>query len=152
MTVLLGAAIGGIVGFILALPAILAESMRRQKNLPILVDVKEIFGKTLRHEELFVVSLLLHLVLATLAGGIYTLFAERGWLFITGAPYALHSILIFSVFAWLITGGLIFPALHLGFFGRHEGKHTWFELFVAQLLIAFGLWIGFSYYQPFFFG
>ena len=152
MDIFLGAAIGGVVGFVLALPAIIFESMRRQKNLPVLVDVKEIFGKRLTHEELFVVSLFLHLILATLAGGIYTMFAEQGWLFITNAPYALHSILIFTVFAWVVTGGLIFPALHLGFFGRHEGKHVWFELLILQMLTAVGLWLGFSYYQPFFFG
>ncbi len=139
MQIILGCAIGGIVGFLLALPAIVSESMRRVKNLPLLIDVKEIFGKKLTHEELFAVSLLLHLILSTLMGGIYTLFAPR-------------SLLIFSLFAWVAIGALIFPALHLGFFGRHEGPHVWFELLVLQLLTAFGLWIGFSYYQPFFFG
>lgn len=151
MQIFLGAAIGGIVGFVLAIPAIVMESMRRVKNLPFLIDIKEIFGRKLSHEELFAVSLLLHLVIATLLGGVYTLFAEQGWLFITHAPYALYSILIFSALAWVVTGGLIFPALHLGFFGRHEGPHAWFELLILQLLIGLGLWLGFSYYQPFFF-
>lgn len=150
--IFLGAAIGGMVGFVLALPAIISESMRRVKNLPVLVDIKEILGRKLTHEELFVTSLLLHLVISTLAGGIYVLFAEQGWLFITHASYALHSILIFSLFAWAVTGGMIFPALKLGFFGRREGPHVWFELLVLHQLIGFGLWVGFSFYAPFFFG
>ncbi|MEK7665807.1 MAG: hypothetical protein AAB337_02935 [Patescibacteria group bacterium] len=152
MEIFLGAAIGGLVGFLLAVPAMVAESSRRVKNLPVLIDIKEIFGKKLTHEELFAISLLFHLVIATLVGGIYTLFAEQGWLFFTNAPYALHSILIFSVFAWVFNGALICPAMRLGFFGRHEGPHIWFELIVLHQLIGLGLWIGFSYYQSFFFG
>src|SRR3989338_462010 len=130
MDIFLGAAIGSMVGFVLALHAIIFESMRRQKNLPVLVYVKEIFGKRLTHEELFVVSLFLHLILATLAGGIYTMFAEQGWLFITNAPYALHSILIFTVFAWVVTGGLIFSALHFGFFWGFFGRYVWVLVFI----------------------
>lgn len=150
--VILGAAIGGLVGFVLALPAIIVEFTRRVKNLPLLVDIKTIFGRRLRPEEVFAVSLLLHLVLATLVGGIYVIFAEQGWLFITHNPYALTSLLIFSVLAWCLIGLIIFPIFGLGLFGRRLGqKNVWAEMMLTYLLIAVGLWFGFSWFQPFFF-
>lgn len=149
--IFLGAAIGALIGFVIAIPAIMLESMRRVRDLPILIDVKFLFGRKLTDGEVFVVSLLLHLVISTLAGGIYALFAESGWLFITNDPYALPSLLIFFAFAWIVVGSLIFPLLGLGFFGRREGKHVWLEMLIMHELLAFGYWLAVSYYQPIFF-
>lgn len=150
-TLLLGSAIGAIVGVVLAIPGIILESSRRTKNLPLIIDVKEIWGKKLTDNEVFLVSLLMHLVFSTLAGTIYVLFAENGWLFVTGAPYAFHSIEIFAVFAWAVTGAILYPILGFGFFGRKEGAHIWFEMLVTQLLLGVLFWLAVSYYQPYFF-
>ncbi len=148
---LLGSAIGAIAGVVLAIPGVILESARRTKNLPLIIDVKEVWGKKLTDNEVFLVSLLIHLIFSTLAGTIYVLFAESGWLFITNAPYALHSIEIFAVFAWAVTGALLYPLLGFGFFGRREGHHIWFEMLVTQLLLGLLFWLAIRYYQPFFF-
>lgn len=151
MDILLGAAIGAMTGFLLSLPAIILESMRRVKNLPVLIDVNQMWGRKFTPGEVFVISLLLHLIIATLAGLIYVIFARNGWLFITNAPYELHSVLIYSLFAWAVAGLIIYPALGMGWFARREGEHVWFEMLVTHLLLGLFFWLGVSYYQPFFF-
>lgn len=149
--IFLGAAISGIVGFILALPAIIFEARPGNKDMPVIVDVKLILGRTLKPREVFVISLLLHLVIATLVGGFYVLFANNGWLFITHAHFAWYSVMIFAVATWIVAGIIIYPLLGMGFFAHRQGKHLWFEMLVTHLLIGIGFWLGVSYYHPFFF-
>ncbi|MBI2484543.1 hypothetical protein HYW18_00045 [Candidatus Uhrbacteria bacterium] len=138
----LGAALGLLVGFVLAVPAIVVEwrEKKEQHPLPILVDIKPKWGRSLTYRELFLVALLLHFVLATLFGLIYVIFVEQGWLFVTHAPYTLLSLVIYAVGAWLVVGILIFPAVGFGLFGRREGPAVWAEIFVTQLLIGLGMW------------
>lgn len=149
--VLLGAAISGIVGFVIALPAIVREARSKQEDLPILVDVKLIWNYVLKPREVFVISLLLHLLVATLVGGFYVWFAGNGWLFITHAPFALHSVMIFTVATWIVAGLILYPLLGMGFFAHRQGRHMWFEMLVTHFLIGLGFWLGVQYYQPMFF-
>lgn len=150
-SIFLGAAISGIVGFVLSVPAILLESSRRVKNLPVLIDVKFLWKVKLTEGEVFVVSLLFHLIISTLVGGCYVWFAEHGWLFITHNAYSLLSVILFTIGTWLVTGFLLYPLIGMGFFGRREGKHLWIEMLLTHLLIGLGFWIGVAAYRPFFF-
>lgn len=150
--IFLGAAISGIMGFLLVLPAIILETRRRRgDNLPMMLDVRFLWNWKLNDREIFAVSLLLHLIVATLVGGFYVLFANNGWLFITHTPFAFHSVMIFTIGTWLVTGLLVYPLLGMGWFAHREGKHMWFEMLITHLLIGFGFWIGLQYYHPFFF-
>ena len=149
--IFLGAAVSGIIGFILALPAIIIETSRRAKDMPLILDVRFLWNFKLTNGEVFGISLLLHLIVATLVGGFYTWFAGNGWLFITHAPFALHSVIIFTIGTWLVTGFILYPLLGMGFFAHRQGKQMWFEMLVTHLLIGFGFWLAISYYQPIFF-
>jgi len=146
----LGAAIGGITGFVLAIPAIILETSRRVNNLPLILDVKTVWGKKLTDAEIFAVSLLLHLLVATGLGALYVFAAQHSWLFTT-KPYQLDSIMLFAVVGWALSGAIVYPILGVGFFGRHEGKHIWFEMLITHLLLGFLFWLAVRYYQPFFF-
>ncbi|MEK7105719.1 MAG: hypothetical protein AAB865_03485 [Patescibacteria group bacterium] len=150
--IFLGAAISGLMGFLIAVPALLLEASRRGKNLPIVSEIKVLWNVKLTESEVFAVSLLLHLVVATLVGGLYVLFVRSGWwLIVTGAPFELPSILLFTVVTWLVLSVIIFPILGMGFFASREGKWVWFEMLVTHVLIAVGFWLGVMYYHPFFF-
>ena len=86
--------------FFFALPAIVLEIAERGnvKNAPLLIDVKTIFGIKIKHKhEVFFIGLLLHLIFGFLFGIIYVLFVRQGWLFVTNAPYTIHSLLVFAV-------------------------------------------------------
>lgn len=146
----LGAAIGGITGFLLAVPAIIMETMRRVNNLPLILDVKTVWGKKLTDAEIFVISLLLHLLVATGLGALYVYAAQHHWLF-TNKPYQLGSVMLFAVVGWAVSGAIIYPVIGVGFFGRHEGKQIWFEMLITHLLLGFLFWLAVSYYRPFFF-
>src|SRR3989338_4468879 len=127
MEYLLAGSLGGLVAFIFSVPAILLEIVQKEpvENIPLLVDVKTIFGRKLKKTEVFEVALLLHIVLAFLFGVIYVVFVEKGWLFITHSPYSVWSLFFYAIGAFLVVGGLIFPALGMGLFGRKEGRRVW---------------------------
>lgn len=140
--------------FIFSMPAIVLEIVEkgRVKNVPLLIDVKTIFGVKIRHKhEVFFIGLLLHLIFGFLFGLIYVLFVEQGWLFITNSPYSFYSLLIFAVLSWVVASVLVYPLLGLGMFGRKEGKHVWVETIVSHLLLGFCLWLLVQYYQPAYF-
>ncbi len=147
----LGAAISGIIGFLLALPSIVLEPSRRLKQLPMLLNVRILWNWKLNDREVFSVSLLFHLIISTLVGGFYVWFANNGWLVITHAPFTFRSVVIFTVATWIVTGLLVYPLLGMGWFAKREGKHMWFETLVTHLLIGVGFWLGVQYYHPFFF-
>ena len=151
MTIILGTALGGLVAFMLALPAIILEMSRRFKNAPLLIDVNVWRGRKLTDGEAFSFGLLLHLIIGALYGFCYTVFAGQGWLFITNAPYTLSSMLIFAVCSWLVLGFILLPLIGLGFFGRTEGRTVWFETLTSLLLEGAILWLLIQYYQPFYF-
>lgn len=150
MDLFLGTALGLLVSFLLAVPAMILEASRRVKNAPLLMDVDVWRGRRLTDGEAFAFGLLIHLIIGGLYGFFYTLFAAQGWLFVTNSPYTLHSMLIFAFLGWIVVGFLL-PIFGFGFFGRKEGKTVWFELLVSLLLEGAVLWILIQYYQPFFF-
>src|SRR3989338_10596867 len=94
----LGGALGGLIAFVFAIPAILLEITQKGevKEAPLLIDVKSIFGLKIRHKhEVFFIGLLVHIVIGVLFGLIYVVFFWRGWLFLTRAPYTLLSFFFF---------------------------------------------------------
>jgi len=151
---LLGGALGGLIAFVLAIPAILLEIIEKGKvkEVPLLVDVRSIFGIKIRHKhEVFFIGLLLYIVMGFLFGVVYVLFVEQGWLFVTGAPYTLLSLFVYAVLSWLVVCVLIYPLLGFGVFGLKEGKYVWLETIASHLILGVCLWLLVQYYQPAFF-
>src|SRR3989339_276223 len=134
MDILLGTALGVLIGFVLAVPSIILETSRRVKNLPLLIDVPLWGDRTLSEREVFSAGLLLHFVITALYGGLYVVFAEQGWLFVTNAPYTIQSLLVFAFLSWLVLNAILLPLIGLGFFGREHGKTIWFETLLSLLL------------------
>jgi hypothetical protein len=150
---LLGGAIGGLLAFVFAIPALVLEIVERGRvpNLPLLVDIREFVGAKLSPMGVFLAGLLLHIVIGFLFGFIYPIFVIKGWLVFTNAPYTFLSLLIYAVGAWIVAGTIVFPALGLGWFGRRQGKRVWMEILASMLLIGIGMWLLVKYYQPVFF-
>lgn len=151
MDIFLGTALGVMIAFLLAIPAIILDTSRRVKNLPLLIDVRVWRGKKLSDGEVFAFGLLTHLIIGALYGFFYTLFASRGWLFITNAPFTLESMLIFAALSWLVLNIILLPLFGFGFFGRKEDNTVWLETLAVLLLEGAILWIIINYYQPFYF-
>ncbi len=155
MDYLLGGSLGGLVAFAFAIPAIVLEITQRGKvnDAPLLIDVRTIFGVTIRHKhEIFFIGLLLYIVIGFLFGFIYVVFVERGWLFVTNAPYTFLSLLVFAILSWIVANIVVYPILGLGTFGLKEGRHVWVETLVSHLILGVSLWLLVQYYQPVFFG
>lgn len=152
MIFFLAAALGVLIAFILALPAVLLEVDHRVKNAPLIIDVTMWRGVKLTSREAFAFGLLLHLVIGGLYGLFYTIFAHNDWLVVTNAPYTLHSMLIFAFASWLVLGNFLLPLIGLGWFGRKEGSTVWMETLISLLLEGLVLWEVIKWYQPFFFG
>jgi hypothetical protein len=120
---------------------------------PLVIDVKSIFGVKIRHpHEVFLIGLLLHIVIGFLFGLIYIVFVERGWLFVTHAPFTFLSLFVYAVLSWIVAGVVIYPALGLGLFGLKEGKHVWLETITSHLILGASLWLLVQYFQPVYFG
>lgn len=140
-----------LIGLLIALPAIILETSRRVKNLPLLIDVYSWRGKKLTDSEVFAVGLLLHLITAGLYGFLYVLFVQNEWLLFIRESYSLFSMLVFALIFWFWVNLLILPLLGLGFFGKKEGNTVWFETLLSLLLEGSILWLAVQYYQPIFF-
>ena len=155
MDYFLGGSLGGLVAFAFAIPAIVLELSQKgpMPEAPLIIDVKTIFGLKIRHKhEVFLIGLLLHLVIGFLFGLIYVIFVERGWLFVTHAPYTFLSLLVYAVLSWIVANLVVYPLLGLGAFGLKEGRHVWMETIVSHLILGASLWLLVQYYQPVFFG
>ena len=150
---LLAGALGGLIAFVLAIPAMVLEIMHRgtQENLPLVIDVKKVFGRTLNRYEIFEAAVFLHVVLGFLFGVVYVLFVERGWLVVTHAPFTFTSLLVYAVGAFIVVGAMIFPALGMGWFGRKEGTRVWLEILISMLCNGIGLWLLVRWFSPWFF-
>jgi len=151
MDILLGTALGMLVGFLLASPSIILEASRRVKNLPLLVDVTVWGDRRLKEGEVFAMALLFHFVVSALYGGLYVVFVQNDWLFVTHAPYTIGSMLVFAFLSWVVLGAFLMPLIGLGFFGQGHGKTIWFETLISLLLEGAILWMLIQYYQPVFF-
>jgi len=151
MEIFLGAALGTMIGLLLAFPAIILETSRRVKNLPLLIDVYTWRGKKLTDGEVFVVGLLLHLITAGLYGLLYVLFAKNDFFLFPHDPYSLLSMIVFALVLWFWINIVILPLIGLGFFGNKEGGTVWFETLISLLLEGSILWMIIQYYQPIYF-
>ncbi len=145
----LGASLAGLAAFALSIPAIVVELADRQHkiNLPLLVDVREIFGRKIAPTEMFWIALLVHLVLGTLFGLAYEVFVGLGWI----EPYTVPSMLIFVVLFWLVVGAVLFPLIGFGIFAVKEGRWVWLEVLITYLLIGTIMFLGIDWFRPFFF-
>lgn len=150
MTYLLAASLGGLIALVLSIPAIVFEIIERGevKNIPLLVDVKTIFGRKLHKEEIFWSALFFHLVIGAAYGALYVLLVEQKWFVITGAPFSFVSLLVFAVCVWAFLGFIIMPVLRMGLFGRKEGRLVWLELLLGMIFLGCGVWLCVYYYQP----
>lgn len=154
MDYLLGGALGGLIAFVFAIPAIVLELTEKGqvKEAPLLIDVKSIFGLKIRHKhEVFLIGLLVHIVVGFLFGLIYVIFVEQGWLFVTNAPYTFLSLVVYAILSWIVANILVYPALGFGWFGLKEGGHVWVETIISHLILAVSLWLLVQYFQPVFF-
>ncbi len=152
MDIFLGTALGILIATFLAIPAIILETSRRVKNLPLLIDVHVWRGRKMTDGEVFAFLLMIHLLIGALYGLTYTLFAGKGWLFITNSPYTLHSMLIFALLFWIFLVAILMPLFGFGFFGWREGKTVWLETLIVLGVEGAVLWMLIQYYQPFYFG
>lgn len=128
-----------VAGIITAVPAFLSEIGKRPpKDIPLLVDIKSFWGRKLSNGEVFWLGLFIHLVLAALFGAMYELIVVKSLV----DPYHINNLVIYATFFWLFVGGVVFPVVGLGLFGKKEGKWVWLELLVVQYLLAFFIWLG----------
>ncbi len=123
---------GAVLGMLFSLPAFVAEWVHHQKNLPLLVDVKRVWGGVVQPGSVLALSVLLHLLIATAFGGIYPLFVRGG--IVPG--YDLPFVAVYAFLFFLAVGLALLPSLGLGVFGRREGKGVWLELLISHILFA----------------
>ena len=149
MDYLLGASLAGLAALLLSIPAIVVELADRKHkiNLPLLVDIRQIFGRKITHTEMFWIALLIHLLLGTLFGLVYQVFIGQGWI----EPYTPFSMLIFAVLFWLVVGAVLFPIIGFGIFAVKEGRWVWLEVLITYLLIGAIMLLGIDWFRPFFF-
>ncbi len=153
MDYLLGAALGGLIAFILSIPAIIVEVADRKHkfNLPLLVDVREIFGKKISQPEMFWIALFAHLLIGCLFGLVYPVFVVNEWLYITHQPYTFVSLFFYALHAWLVVMLIIFPIIGFGLFARREGKLVWLEVLITMILIGVFIQLAIDWFRPFYF-
>lgn len=136
MTIFDGMFTGLVIGLIFSIPSFVSETLRHRRNLPLLMDVRTFWGKTISEENVFLISVAVHLLLAVIFGGVYPLLAEIGLV----SSFTLPALLIYGLVFYLLFGLLVAPALRIGFFGSKEGHFVWLELLVSFILYALGFW------------
>jgi len=153
MDYVLGGALGSLLSFVFAIPAIFLETKKHSAShdAPMVVELHRVFGRTLKHREAFLIGLLIHVITGFLFGFVYVLFVKHEWLFITHEPYTPFSLFFYTISSWLFIGMILYPALGMGFFARKEGSHVWLETIVSQLILGLCFWFSVQFYQPSFF-
>ena len=125
-------------GLITAIPGFISELGKKDpKNIPLLIDIKSFWGKKLTRGEIFWLGLFVHLLMAALFGVLY----QFEFLNININPYALDNLAVYATMFYLLVGGVIFPIVGLGLFGKKEGRWVWFELLVTHHLFGFFVWL-----------
>lgn len=153
MDYLLGGALGAISAFVFSLPAIVLEWTARGKaeQTPLVIDVRSVFGMTLKRSEVFLVGLFLHLVVGFLFGSTYVLLVDYGWSVSHYQPYSFLSFLMYALLSWVVVNVVLYPLLGMGWFASKEGPTVWLETFVSHVLMGCVLWLLVQYYQPVYF-
>lgn len=125
-------------GAITAIPGIISELVKKEPhNIPLLVDIKTFWGHTLTRGEVFWLGMAVHLLMAALFGALYELIAVKALV----KPYGLEGLMVYASFFYLFVGGVIFPLVGAGIFGRKEGKTVWYELLIVHHLFGFFMWL-----------
>lgn len=139
MTVVSAIFLSLVAGLITAVPGFVSElSKKGPKNIPLLVDVKTFWGHKLTRGEAFWFGLFIHLLMAALFGALYELIVVNAFV----RPYRLDNLMVYASCFYLFVGGVIFPIVGQGLFGRKEGKTVWYELLIVHHLFAFFVWLG----------
>lgn len=151
--IILGASIGGLAAFAVSAPAIAFEIIRRGKvkDLPLVVDVKNIFSFHLSRLATFAVGVFLHILMGVVFGGIYPIIADHDWFAFVGPAYNLGTLSVYTVLVWLLFCVVLFPIFGFGWFGKREGKMVWLEVLVSLFLIALIFCLAVPFFQPSFF-
>lgn len=126
---LIGACAGGIAGAIITSAAHIAP-LFGAGNFIRDIDEIRIFGRGISRREAHLLGILIHLVIAVLAGAGFAYGVEQGLL----SGFRILPMLGWSTLVALITGGVIMPLEGHGFFGT---KHDpWFivDAFCTNLL------------------
>jgi hypothetical protein len=135
-------------GVITAIPGFISElGKKAPRNIPLLVDVKTFWGKRLTRGEVFWFGLFIHLLIAALFGALYEYLVLNDIV----RPFHLGNLLVYAFCFYLFIGGVVFPIVGLGLFGRKEGKTVWYELLITHHLLGFFVWLGillFPYLKP----
>jgi hypothetical protein len=127
-----------VAGLITAIPGMISELGKRgPKNIPLLIDVKTFWGHKLTRGEVFWFGLFIHLLMAALFGALYELIVVKAFV----RPYHLDNLLVYASFFYLLVGGVIFPVVGQGLFGRKQGKTVWYELLIVHHLFALLVWL-----------
>lgn len=137
MSIFEGMFTGLVIGLVWSAPAFVSQSLRHGRGeLPIITDVRTVWGRRVRSEDVLLWSVGLHLLVATLFGGLYPFLVELG----VFPSFAARFIALYAASYWLFTGLAVFPALGLGLFGRREGASVWLELLLSHALYAASYW------------
>lgn len=127
-----------VAGVLTAVPGFISELGKRgPKNIPLLIDVKTFWGRTLTRGEVFWFGLFVHLLMAAFFGALYELIVVKAFV----QPYHLGNLLAYASFYYLLVGGVVFPLVGQGLFGRKEGKTVWYELLIVHYLFAALVWL-----------
>ena len=137
MTILDGIFTGFVIALVLATPAVVAETSRHARELPLLMDVKTFWGAKLTPHQGVVWSVATHLMTSALFGASIPFLVSLG---IITPLYLLGEIMLFSLAFYLITSLAVFPLVGFGFFGHKEGSFVWLELLLTNLLYGFLFW------------
>jgi len=124
-------------GLITAVPGFVSElGKKKPKNIPLLIDVKTFWGRKLTSGEVFWFGLFIHLLMAALFGALYE------WLVVESlvSPYHLGGLLVYAFCFYFLVGGVIFPVVGQGLFGRKQGKTVWYELLIVHHVWAVLVW------------
>jgi hypothetical protein len=133
---------GLVIGMIFSVPAMLYDLLfHKHRNIPLLVDVRSVWGRAVPARDVFPASIALHLFFATAFGGVYAALVT----FAVLPSYAFRHILGYAVVFFLFSALGVLPLAGLGLFGRKEGPLVWTELLLTHLLYALCFWFAATY-------
>lgn len=136
MTLVDGVFTGVVIGLVFSLPAMLAALMHKETNLPIVLDVRRIWGVSMPHKDVLFLSVLFHVLVSVLFCGLYAGLVQFGVL----DSFAFLHITLYATIFYFCIGLIVAPALGLGIFGKNEGRFVWLELLISHVLYLASYW------------